>query len=103
MCIRDSVETPSPSQSAVPPERTVSATPWPSPIYEEAFGFSALAAFVICIIVFFIVFIYRELLEKSSSATIDETERVPFVLNKRSSSSERRGNYFSLSSGDDSD
>ncbi|EAY06870.1 hypothetical protein TVAG_340480 [Trichomonas vaginalis G3] len=97
------VETPSPSQSAVPPERTVSATPWPSPIYEEAFGFSALAAFVICIIVFFIVFIYRELLEKSSSATIDETERVPFVLNKRSSSSERRGNYFSLSSGDDSD
>lgn len=102
----------SPTQSKVPtPHPTMSphetavptATPQPSPPYVPIFGYSVLIAFIICVLVAVLVFVYKELLEKSSSATIDEGEKIPFRQCDRSDSSERRGNYFALSSNDDSD
>ena len=94
---------PTPAISPVPTETpTASASPWPSPRYVPLFGFTSVLSFFLCVVVFFIIFCYRELFEKSSSSTIHEREP-HFKYNKISSSSEWDENCMNLSSDPGSD
>ena len=88
---------PSPSQSP-----SISASPWPSPRYVPLFGTTAVVSFIICVVVFIIICVYKTLFEKSSSSTIKEREP-PFKFKKMRSSSDWDDNYLNLSSDPGSD